>query len=58
MCLSPVQHVILAVKRGISMGIPDVPHLVSIEIAKLEYRRRQALKVSTPVCPTLAKGGK
>eukprot|EP00057_Strongylocentrotus_purpuratus_P034521 XP_795564.4 PREDICTED: anoctamin-8 [Strongylocentrotus purpuratus] len=44
LCIVVVEHVILAAKQAISLGIPDVPHWVSIEMAKLEYRRREALK--------------
>ncbi|XP_063955758.1 anoctamin-8-like [Lytechinus pictus] len=44
LCIVVMEHIILAAKHAISLGIPDVPHWVSIKMAKLEYRRREALK--------------
>ncbi|PIK54087.1 putative anoctamin-8-like isoform X2 [Apostichopus japonicus] len=39
-----LEHIILALKLGISIAIPDTPYWVQTELAKLEYKRRQALK--------------
>ncbi|XP_071509336.1 anoctamin-8-like [Diadema antillarum] len=53
-----LEHVILAVKMAISMGIPDIPYWVSIEMAKLEYNRREALKKMELAALHCAKEGK
>ncbi|XP_070542017.1 anoctamin-8-like isoform X2 [Ptychodera flava] len=39
-----MEHFILGMKFAIAYAIPDVPHWVSIEMAKLEFVRRTALK--------------
>ncbi|XP_038077941.1 anoctamin-8-like isoform X1 [Patiria miniata] len=39
-----LEHFILAIKFAIAYAIPDIPHWVSMEMAKLEYHRREALK--------------
>ena len=39
-----LQHVLLAVKFFISYAIPDTPHWVATEMAKIEYRRREIEK--------------
>ena len=44
MCLCQLQHVLLAVKFFISYAIPDTPHWVATEMAKIEYRRREIEK--------------
>ncbi|XP_077988796.1 anoctamin-8-like isoform X2 [Glandiceps talaboti] len=39
-----VEHGILALKFAIAYAIPDVPHWVSVEMAKLEFTRRATLR--------------
>ena len=39
-----LQHVLLAVKFLISYAIPDTPHWVATEMAKIEFRRREIEK--------------
>ncbi|XP_033634933.1 anoctamin-8-like isoform X1 [Asterias rubens] len=39
-----LEHIIIAVKFAIAYAIPDIPHWVSMEMAKLEFNRREALK--------------
>lgn len=39
-----LEHAILGLKLAISIAIPDIPGWVQTELAKLEYKRRQALK--------------
>lgn len=39
-----VEHVILLMKIGLEYAIPDVPHEVALQMAKVEYQRREALK--------------
>ena len=43
-CPCASQHVLLAVKFFISYAIPDTPHWVATEMAKIEYRRREIEK--------------
>lgn len=40
-----MKHAILGVKLVVSTAIPDVPNWVTVEMAKVEFRRREALKV-------------
>lgn len=39
-----LEHVVLCVKFAIAYAIPDVPHWVATEMAKTEFRRREAAK--------------
>lgn len=39
-----LEHLILALKFLLSRAIPDVPNWITIEMAKMEFRRREALK--------------
>ncbi|XP_033120637.1 anoctamin-8-like isoform X2 [Anneissia japonica] len=39
-----LEHVTLACKFAIAYAIPDIPHWVSLQMAKLEFNRREALK--------------
>jgi len=39
----------LALKFGIAYAIPDIPQWVAEEKARLEFLRRDALKVNIPV---------
>jgi hypothetical protein len=39
-----LQHVVLAIKFAVSYAIPDIPEWVEDEIAKVEYKRREAEK--------------
>ncbi|CAB3988342.1 anoctamin-8-like isoform X1 [Paramuricea clavata] len=39
-----IEHVVLAVKFAVSYAIPDIPEWVEDEIAKVEYKRREAEK--------------
>ncbi|XP_076443628.1 anoctamin-8-like isoform X2 [Babylonia areolata] len=39
-----VEHVILGIKQALEYAIPDVPHKVATEMAKVEFERREALK--------------
>lgn len=39
------QHAVLALKFAVAYAIPDIPEWVETEIAKVEFQRRQALKV-------------
>jgi len=41
-----LQHVVLAVKLLVAYAIPDIPDRVAEEKARLEFLRREALKVS------------
>ena len=41
------QHAILLIKSAMEYAIPDVPSEVATEMAKVEFQRREALKVST-----------
>ena len=43
-CLCPLQHLLLEAKFFISYAIPDTPHWVATEMAKIEYRRREIEK--------------
>lgn len=45
MNISFFQHVILALKLLIAYAIPDVPEAIATKKAKLEFLRREALKV-------------
>ena len=49
MCLKRLlglfQHLVLASKFLLALSIPDTPQWVAEEKAKLEFMRRQALKV-------------
>jgi len=38
---------VLAVKLLVAYAIPDIPHRVAEEKARLEFLRREALKVTT-----------
>jgi hypothetical protein len=40
------QHVLLVLKIWISYAIPDIPNWVATEVAKIEWRRREAEKSS------------
>ena len=40
------QHILLVVKLCITYAIPPVPHWIEKEMARWEFNRRQALKVS------------
>ena len=40
-----LQHFAILLKYVIHMAIPDIPGWVADEMAKLEYKRREALKV-------------
>lgn len=44
------QHVVLAIKFAVAYAIPDIPEWVETEIAKVEFQRRQALKVKQRAC--------
>ena len=39
------QHIVLGIKFAVAYAIPDVPEWVEVEIAKVEWKRRTALKV-------------
>ncbi|XP_074651882.1 anoctamin-8-like [Tubulanus polymorphus] len=39
-----LEHLVLAMKCGIAYAIPDIPHWVEQEMAKWEFRRREAFK--------------
>nr|XP_006812289.1 PREDICTED: anoctamin-8-like [Saccoglossus kowalevskii] len=39
-----MEHLILSMKFAVAYAIPDIPHWVSVEMAKLEFNRRAALK--------------
>uniref|UniRef100_A0A915IAQ7 Uncharacterized protein n=1 Tax=Romanomermis culicivorax TaxID=13658 RepID=A0A915IAQ7_ROMCU len=38
------EHVFLLLKFGISQAIPDIPNWVSVEMSKVEYKRREAYR--------------
>lgn len=40
-----LKHFVLAVKLLVAYAIPDIPHKVAEEKARLEFLRREALKV-------------
>lgn len=40
------QHFAILLKYVIHIAIPDIPNWVADEMAKLEYQRREALKVA------------
>lgn len=42
----PLQHLVLGIKFAVAYAIPDIPEWVENEIAKMEFQRRQALKVN------------
>jgi len=42
---SVLQHIVLAVKLLVAYAIPDIPDKVAEEKARLEFLRREALKV-------------
>jgi len=42
--------VVLAMKYIIRMAIAEVPEWVSVEMAKLEFSKREALRVSDVLC--------
>lgn len=44
--VSSPQHFALLLKYLIQVAIPDIPAWVAEEMAKLEYQRREAFKVS------------
>ncbi|XP_013784235.2 anoctamin-8-like isoform X2 [Limulus polyphemus] len=44
MLIIVLEHIILALKFGIAYAIPDVPHWVATEMAKVEFQRREASK--------------
>ena len=39
------QHLVLGIKFAVAYAIPDIPEWVENEIAKMEFQRREALKV-------------
>ncbi|GAB6032991.1 hypothetical protein CHUAL_012183 [Chamberlinius hualienensis] len=39
-----LEHILLAIKFGLAFVIPDIPEWVATEMAKVEYRRREALR--------------
>jgi hypothetical protein len=41
-----LQHIVLALKLLVAHAIPDIPEQVAEEKARLEFLRREALKVS------------
>ena len=41
-----LQHLVLGIKFAVAYAIPDIPEWVEHEIAKMEFQRRQALKVN------------
>ena len=43
------QHIILGLKFLIAYAIPDIPETIETNRAKLEFLRREALKVHVPV---------
>ena len=43
--LGGLQHFAILLKYVIHVAIPDIPGWVAEEMAKLEYRRREAFKV-------------
>lgn len=40
-----LQHLVLGIKFAVAYAIPDIPEWVEHEIAKMEFQRREALKV-------------
>lgn len=44
--LNGFQHFAILLKYVIHVAIPDIPNWVADEMAKLEYQRREALKVA------------
>ena len=40
-----LQHAILLIKSALEYAVPDVPHEVASQMAKVEFQRREALKV-------------
>ncbi|XP_071953284.1 anoctamin-8-like [Antedon mediterranea] len=44
MIIVVLEHITLACKFAIAYAIPDIPHWVSLQMAKLEFNRREALK--------------
>lgn len=40
-----VEHLLLLLKSAIAFAIPDIPHWVQTEMAKVEFQRREAAKV-------------
>ena len=40
-----LQHLVLGIKFAVAYAIPDIPEWVENEIAKMEFQRREALKV-------------
>lgn len=40
-----VEHLLLLLKSAIAFAIPDVPHWVQTEMAKVEFQRREAARV-------------
>ncbi|CAL4077774.1 unnamed protein product, partial [Meganyctiphanes norvegica] len=47
-----LEHIMIAVKYGISYAIPDIPEWVAKEMAKVKFQRREALRrVSTSNSP-------
>ena len=45
-----LQHVILLIKLALEYAIPDVPYEVASQMAKVEFQRREALKVRCASC--------
>ena len=43
--ISFLQHLVLGIKFAVAYAIPDIPEWVEHEIAKMEFQRREALKV-------------
>jgi hypothetical protein len=41
-----LQHIVLALKLLVAYAIPDIPQQVAEEKARLEFLRREALKVN------------
>ncbi|XP_050715998.1 anoctamin-8-like isoform X3 [Eriocheir sinensis] len=39
-----LEHIMIALKYGISYAIPDIPEWVATEMAKVEFQRREALR--------------
>ena len=40
------QHIFFAFNQLLSYAIPDVPRWIIVEMSKLEFRRRNALRVN------------
>lgn len=53
-----LKHFVLAVKLLVAHAIPDIPHKVAEEKARLEFLRREALKVGLFGCSKLSPSQK